>query len=180
MNMDDQIMAQIVQKEDAGLKLLMDRYGDMILRMVYMMTKDRMLAEDISQETFLTIYQKAEQYEGAGKLKNWLLKIALNLCRAYMRKAAWKRLLFRDIKAEEVVSREIGPEQSAVQQELIAQLQHLPYTYREVIILFYYHDLSIKEISHLTNQKEGSVRTKLSRGRAKLREILAREGWQDA
>lgn len=180
MDRDDLIIKQLMNQEEAGLQLLMERYGDMVLRTAYLLTRDHMLAEDISQETFLLAYQKAGQYQGTGKLKNWLLKIAINLCRAHMRKASWKRLFFRDIQADEIISGEHGPEKRIEEQELVSSVKKLPYKYREVVILYYYHDLSIKEISLLTKEKEGTIRSKLSRGRGFLREMLEKEGWQDA
>jgi RNA polymerase sigma-70 factor (ECF subfamily) len=178
MDTDHWIIQQLVQKDEAALRLLMERYGDVIVRTAYMLTRDRMLAEDISQETFLSAYQKAGQYNGEGKLKSWLLKIMLNHCRSRMRKAAWRGLFFRDIQDYELVSDERGPEQSAVEKELSAELTRLPYKYREVIILYYYHDLSVKEISEYLQDKEGTVKSKLSRGRILLKDILVKGEWQ--
>lgn len=178
MDTDETIMEQLIAINETALKHLMERYGDMIVRTAYLLTRDRMLAEDISQETFLSAYQKAEQYTGEGKLKSWLLKITLNHCRSRMRKAAWKGLFFRDIQDNELISKEQGPEQSMVDKELYTQIKHLPYKYREVIILYYYHDLSVKEISVYLNDKEGTVKSKLSRGRIQLKHILEKGEWQ--
>lgn len=175
---DQSIIEQLIDKNEFAMKLLMERYGDVILRTAYLLTRDRMMAEDISQDTFLSAFQKAGQFTGDGRLKSWLLKIAINHCRSRMRKAAWKGLIFRDMQDFTVTSNDRGPEQIAVDKELSAQLKKLPYKYREVIILYYYHDLSVKDISAFLNEKEGTVKSKLSRGRVQLKEILEEGEWQ--
>lgn len=84
---------QLKKKEPEALRRVMERYGNDVLRTAALLLKDAHLAEDIAQETFLTAYERAGQYRGEGSLRGWLLQIAVNLCRARMRRASWKRLL---------------------------------------------------------------------------------------
>ncbi|MFD0869555.1 RNA polymerase sigma factor sigM [Chlamydia abortus] len=179
MNSEQEWIDRLQKGDGSALAWLMDRYGTSIYRTAALLLKDRHLAEDISQEVFLKAYQKISQYKGQGSLQSWLTRIAVHLCRSRMRLASWKRLFIRDPIEQEIVGTDSNIEQMVEEQTLWNHLQRIPYSYREVIVLHYYQDLSIREIGEITGDKEGTVKSKLSRGRAMLKKELIRGGWEN-
>ncbi|WP_213584769.1 RNA polymerase sigma factor [Paenibacillus sp. J2TS4] len=179
MNSEQEWIERLRKGEGSALAWLMDRYGTDIHRTAALLLKDRHLAEDISQEVFLKAYQKIDQYSGEGSLKGWLIRIAVHLCRSKMRLASWKRLFFRDPAGQESVGTDSNIDQMIMEQSMWSYIQKVPYKYREVIVLYYYHSLSVREIGEVTGDKEGTVKSKLSRGRALLKDQLIQGGWTD-
>lgn len=177
MNLDRVLADRLRQKESSALEQLMDQYGNLVHRTAFLLVKDRHLSEDISQEVFLAAYRKIGQYSGEGSLKSWLMKITINLCRNHMRGASWKRLVFRDLAEGELSSIHAELEQTELKETLLGYIHQLPYKYREVIALHYYLDLSVRDIAVLLGEKEGTVKSKLSRGREQLKIHLTNGGW---
>lgn len=172
MNPEQEWIKRLREGDGSALSKLMDRYGNDVYRTAILLIKDRHLAEDISQEAFLAAFQNIRQFRGQGSLRAWLLRITVNLCRSKMRLAAWKRLLYRDMTDDAIPSMEPGPEQAAARLSLMSDIQQLPYMYRVVIVLYYYQELTIKEIAAALGESEGTVKSKLSRGRTLLRSKL--------
>ncbi len=106
-----------------------------------------------------------------GKEKAWLLKVALNRCRDLWR-GAWVKRVVLGSPAFELVPApdEIG--KLTDQQELMSAIRQLPTTFREVILLHYYQGYGITEIAEMMNLPEGTISSRLSRGRKKLESIL--------
>ncbi|WP_282938917.1 sigma-70 family RNA polymerase sigma factor [Paenibacillus sp. RC67] len=180
MNPEQDWVTRMRQGDGSGLTSLMDRYGHEVFRTAALLIKDPHWAEDISQEVFLAAYQKIRQYRGEGTLRGWLLQITVNLCRSRMRRASWKRLVFFGLEQQKQLrSSDKGPEEQAVNDSLMASIQQLPYKYREVIVLYYYRDMMTREIAELLGESEGTVKSKLSRGKKLLRRVLETGGWND-
>ena len=129
-------------------------------------------ADDAVQEVFLRLYQRAEPFDSPEHLRRWLLRVTLNYCRDVL-KSPWRRRR---------VSLESLPELPAFQREeervLYQTVMSLPEKYRTVLDLFYYEELSVKEIAGLLGLEVSAVTTRLSRARKKLKEILG-EVWQN-
>lgn len=160
--------------DDTLLTDWMRLHGDKVLRTAFLLLRDRHWAEDIYQETFLVAYRKRHQLLDPARVSGWLLKIAVNLCRQKMRTSAWRRLVFRDQINENIPSSSPDPE-AHVTSSLTAEVHRLPYKYREVITLFYYHSLTIPEICDLLREAEGTIKSRLARARTKLRDMLSEE-----
>ena len=148
---------------------LINEYGDSILRMCYVYLKDYHLAEDIVQETFLQVYKNYGSFRQDSSIKTWITRIAINLCKNQMR-TRWfsvKReeefpMLFYTEDYDGVIDRE----------QLITAIGNLKPKYREAVLLFYYQELSVKEIADLLNKKESTINVRLKRAREQLKEEL--------
>ena len=129
-------------------------------------------ADDAVQEFFLRLYQRAEPFDSPEHLRRWLLRVTLNYCRDVL-KSPWRRRR---------VSLESLPELPAFQREeervLYQTVMSLPEKYRTVLDLFYYEELSVREIAGLLHIEVSAVTTRLSRARGKLKDALG-EGWSD-
>lgn len=80
------LIARLQHREEAALRELMDLYGTRLLRLAYMLLKDRRIAEDVTQEVFLAAYQHIGQFRQEAGLLTWLSRITVNACRARLRR----------------------------------------------------------------------------------------------
>ena len=144
---------------------IIKKYSDMVYRMAYSLLKNKYDTEDIHQEVFVQYMRKRPGFESIEHEKAWFLRVTINFCKNSW-KTAWKRKVvsLMDEGYEEVVELQTD--------ELIDIVKQLPQKYRMVIHLFYYEELSIQEIAGILNTKPSTVRTWLTRARARLKRIL--------
>ena len=148
---------------------LIKEYGDSILRMCYIYLKDYHLAEDVVQETFLQVYNNYDSFRQQSSVKTWITRIAVNLCKNQMR-TRW----FSVKKEEEFPILSYTEDYDGVidRELLLTAIGNLRPKYREAVLLFYYQELSIKEIAGLLNKKESTVKVRLKRAREQLKQEL--------
>mgnify|MGYP006276233649 FL=1 len=170
------IIEGIKREEEWACRQLIDSYGDRILRVAYGILKDKQLAEDTVQEVFLKVFRKIDQHNSDRSFDSWLYTITVNQCRNKMRKWTFKKLFFVDQflgfneRSDEKVEETILQDEKA--QILHKEIRRLKAKYREVIILYYYEDLSVKEIGEVLDVKENTIKTRLRRGRNYLKKNL--------
>ena len=151
------------------LRNAMAVHGDMVYRLALCRTQNPANAEDVYQDVFLRLLNQPEQDWDREHLKAWLLRVAINRAKDISR-SFWKknRLSIEDY-ADAV------PFESREETGLFEAVMRLPEKYREVIHLYYYEDLSIKETARILRITEGSVKMRLSRGRSFLRDVFKEE-----
>lgn len=145
---------------------LVERYGTMVYRLAYARTGSREDAEDITQETFLRLVRAAPDFREEEHCKAWLLRVAAN-CAGDLHRSPWRRRVVPLEEAGEMSAPEL--ESGDMGEVLLA----LPEDYRVVVHLYYYEEMSTEEIAHVLGKRKGSIRTRLSRARKRLRQILA-------
>ena len=162
-----------------------EKYTDMLFKLSYIRLQNQQDAEDVVQEVFYQYLRNTTSFESQEHEKAWLLRVTLNACKKVWR-SAWKRHQ-KDVRdagsdsdACSALSEAVpGPEESAVRQEekrlLLQAVWNLPERYREVIHLFYYEELSVREIARITGRGESTVTSQLTRGRELLRRSLKEE-----
>lgn len=171
----------------AALEQLMAEYGTKVLHLAHFYLKDRHLAEDVAQEVFLKAYHHWNSFRGESSVYTWLYRITVNLCRDKARTAWWRRLVPvadpRQGEADrewEQVAPEGTPEELLLekdqQEQLLQLIEGLPPHYREVLLLYYYQDLTTVEIATVLSSNENTVKTRLFRARQLLKESLAKGG----
>ena len=159
---------------NAQFETLYAQYADDVLRMAYFYLGDRHKAEDVCQDVFVKLYTHANSIE-PGREKAWLLRVTVNCCRDLWR-GAWLRRVVLGAPALEVIpSQEETVEQREEKAELMRAIQRLPAVFRETILLHYYQGLGISEIAQMLHLPEGTISSRLSRGRKKLEAILKEE-----
>lgn len=125
-------------------------------------------ADDIYQQTFLALHEKSPDFESEEHLKAWLIRTTLNYCKKAYTKSK------RTISLEEAELTAVSPFSSKEENGVLIAVRSLPEKYRTVIWLFYFEDMSTEEIAKSLKISGGAVRTRLSRGRDLLREILTK------
>ncbi len=168
---DQQLVHLYVEGNSDALSTLVSRYKDKIYTSIYLLVKDKYLAEDLFQDVFIRIIDTLNggRYTDEGKFLPWALRIAHNMCVDHFRKVkrspSIKTSDDRDI-FEVLNFNEASPEQKMMQSQshdrVRKMIDLLPEDQREVIILRHYADLSFKEIAELT---KCSINTALGRMR---------------
>ena len=145
---------------------LVEQYSMAVYRLAYARTGNREDAEDITQETFLQLVRTAPAFRDGEHCKAWLLRVAAN-CAVDLHRSPWRR---RSVPLEE--AEQMAAPEPAEEDGMLASILALPEEYRVVVHLYYYEDLSTGEIAKVLGKREGTIRTRLSRARAMLREDL--------
>lgn len=142
-------------------------YVNDIRKIVYTYVKNHHTMEDITQEVFWSAYRNLGQFRGDSAIKTWLIKIAINKAKDYLKSWHYRAIKITNLIKEDSINRET--EQAVIDndrdQELAKVIMDLPIKYREVIILYYYEELDTNEISNILNINLNTVKTRLNRGR---------------
>ena len=155
------------------LARLMEEHGDRLYRLCLLLLRDPHLAEDAVQDTFFRAWRSGG-FRGESGEKTWLTAIAVNVCRDY-RRLYWYR---KRLDGEELLEQIPAPPDAEPQDdEILRQVFALAPKYRELVLLYYWQELTVPEIAALLHEKENTVSTRLRRARAQLRETL--KGWDD-
>lgn len=164
------------EDKDELIDEMMTRYGQDILRLVFSYVENEAIAEELTQDIFVKCYKSLHTYRGKSTLKTWLWRIAINHCKDFLKSWYNKKVINT---GEELLNNKPSNEaveQTVIQKEeegqLVSALMDLPIKYREVIFLFYYEELSIKEIAMMTEVGENTVKTRLRRSKQLLKERL--------
>ncbi|MFQ4149197.1 RNA polymerase sigma factor SigE [Arthrobacter sp. LAPM80] len=148
-----------------------------VFRLAYRLTGNRYDAEDLTQEVFVRVFKSLANFK-PGTLDGWLHRITTNL---FLDQARRKQRIRFDALSEDAASRlpgtEPGPERSFefnnLDADVAAALEALPPDFRAAVVLCDMEGLSYDEVAHALNIKLGTVRSRIHRGRAMLRESLA-------
>ena len=154
------------------------RNSETVYRLAYALVRTRADADDIYQEVFLRYVRKTPAFDSAEHEKAWFMRVTINCCRNFWR-SPWmqrRRALESGALEREASEADTFRETSDRDQLLIETVRRLPEKYCAVIHLFYYEELSVEEIGRITDSKESTVRTRLTRARRALKSLLKEEG----
>ena len=157
------------QDPNHELERLALQYQQPLLRTCFLYLRDRTLAEDAVQETFLKAYRSLASFRGECSEKTWLMKIAMNTC-CDLRRA--HRLRSIDPRRIPELLPQAAEPFAPAEEELVTQVIQLPRKLREVILLYYYQDMTVTEIAVSLGISQSSVSGRLKRARGKLRTLL--------
>lgn len=151
------------------LERIIAQYGDSMLRTAFLYLSDQYLAQDAVQDTLIKIYKSYDGFEQRSSEKTWVMRILINTCKNYRRTNWFKRV---DVKEslEEVVDKDNSAGSGF--DETLEEVMKMPPKYKEVILLFYYQEMKIKEIAKALDCPEATVATRLKRGKEQLKERL--------
>ncbi len=180
-NLSEQELIQLYLKGNTNaLSCLISRYKDKIYTSIYLLVKDKYLAEDIFQEVFIRIIDslKGKGYSNEGKFLPWALRISHNLCVDHFRKVkrAPKITTSDDRDIFEVLNfSEPNAENRLIQsqrhEKVRKMIDLLPEDQREVIILRHYGDLSFKEIASITKCSTNTALGRMRYGLINMRKM---------
>jgi RNA polymerase sigma-70 factor (ECF subfamily) len=168
---------QMVRRGDpAGAEALFHRHADAIVRFSTRMLGSPADAEEVCQDVFLKMIDRAEQFDGRGPLVSWLLSIAANACRNRLRSRK-VRSAFPLRDAAEVAAPDPSAIGSLIAHEEATQLREalsaLTEEQREALVLARYHGLSYAEVARTLSTTEGAIKTRIFRALEVLRRVLS-------
>lgn len=175
---DDRILAQKAKKGDGlAYAKLFNRYKDTLYYMVYKMVNNKSDAEDLTAEAFGRAFRNLNQYDPKYAFSTWLFSIANNHSIDFIRKRKSKRYTSEQQIIEDTIqSTELNPEEVLISQQQIAQIRELLKLlrpeYQNMLELRYFKGFSYTEIAEELEIPLGTVKTQLSRAKAKFGDLI--------
>ncbi len=187
---DRRLVRRLKQGDERAFQELVHTYQDRIFGLVYRMIGNRQEAEDIAQEVFISVHRGIANYRGEGRFYTWLYRIASNTCKnriKYLKGRNFHRASDIDETPDAHTQGEAGPVhplQSVVpgpeatvvgdrlERAIQAEIAQLEPEHRLLIVLRDIQGLSYAEIMNITGLQEGTLKSRLHRGRLALKERL--------
>jgi len=175
---DARLVEDVRHGNHAAFEQLVRRYEGRLMSVLLRFTRDRELARDLSQETFLRVYERINQFDPSRRFGPWLFRIGVNLALDYMRKRKrriWPSL-FSDSRAEKGPDPAVADPRQALdlEQEVRQVLEAIPEKYRTVLILRDLENFSSSEIAAILHRKEATIRWRLAEARLRFEQLWTR------
>ena len=166
-------MRTIKAEAEITTEEIIDRYADMVYRLAVSQVRNRTDADDIFQEVFVRLVRHVKDLQDMEHAKAWLIRVTINCTKKHFGQY-WNKNVFPIEGTEEVPKREEGFEQAEkkIDNPVMQAVSKLPPKYRGCVHLFYFEELSVKEIAEMTDQTESTVKSRLHRARKMLKEML--------
>lgn len=173
---DSDLLPLLERREyDTVLEALMERHGQKALNLAYSMVRDRDLAEDLAQQSFVKLWQALPRYDGRAQFSTLLYTITRNTCLSELRKHG--RTVSLDALAgddeEDGAAMQFSDEvdhaaRAGADHDVEKLLAGLPENYRQVVSLFYLEDCSVEEVARMLDIPVNTAKSLLHRGRKRL------------
>ena len=181
---DGTVQAKLVERclqgDESAFALIVDQFGALLMRTAYLLVQDEETAKDIVQDSFFLAWKNIEQLREPALLRAWLLRIVVNQATSLKRQWARRSALLRQQLSQQWVDQEIRSadlQRGLIEERLDAwqALQQLPLNQRVVVVLFYYHRMTMPEIARLLSVSENTLRKRLQSALEKMRKTLSPE-----
>jgi RNA polymerase sigma-70 factor, ECF subfamily len=180
---DDELMMLVKADHRGAFELLVRRHQQLVLGLAIRYIGDRSIGRDVAQDVFLALWEERHRYEERGRFRSYLVACTVHRCQFVVRQARTRARGQTELLAEN------PPDSVAVDNEALhtliegerrrrvrEMLTELPDPMRQVLILRFTHGLPLDQISSLTGLPEGTVKSHLFRGVARLQRLLEKEG----
>ena len=165
-------------KDESTLNQLMITYTALLFRIAYYYTKNLHTAEDVVQDVFIKFFQIDIQL-GENEIQPYLMRMTANRAKDYLKSWHYRKLVLQE---KLLFNKTIHEKDTLVQQDEEAEISRailaLPLKQREAIAYYYLEGLNIKAIAHLLQISESTVKSRLSKGRERLKEQLKSIEWE--
>jgi RNA polymerase sigma-70 factor, ECF subfamily len=170
---DEDLLRRFVDGDEGAFSELMRRHEDRMFAMAYRITGDRGDALDATQEAFISMFLRAASFRGESAFSTWLYRIAMNAAYDIVR----RRRATPELHPEEHEDPSVPPaaameDAAGTRSDVAGALASLPAEYREAVVMHDLGDISYEEIARLTKVSLGTVKSRISRGRRRLAEVL--------
>ena len=168
---DEDLVRAFLEGNQTSFAELMRRHEDRIFALAFRMTGDRSDALDATQEAFVSAFRQVHRFRFDSAFGTWLYRIAANACHDLLRKR--KRWADGEDVAEGADERSSRfDEQVAARLDVTKALASLPSEYREAVVMHDIGGIAYEEIARTTDTHIGTVKSRISRGRRRLAELL--------
>jgi RNA polymerase sigma-70 factor (ECF subfamily) len=167
---DDELAARAVNSP-AHFDELVRRHEDRIFALALRMTGNRSDALDATQDAFLAAYRRRQAFEGRSAYGTWLYRIAINACHDLLRKKRDRLLDDEDEISEQAAPTNVGGD-VALRVDISRALAQLPAEYREAVVMHDIGGIPYEQIAEIAGCQIGTVKSRISRGRRRLADLL--------
>lgn len=178
---DEKLLSLMVEKDACAVEVLYDRHAQAIFQVLHRIVHNAEAAEDLLQETFWQVWQKAEQYNGSGPASSWIFRVARNKAIDHLR---WQKVRPHTISnplemiepTQPLCTDGVDAEVEArwVEWQLQQAMDRLPGEQRLCLELAYFQGMSQSEIAEHTQMPLGTIKTRMRIGMEKLGRLLYR------
>lgn len=169
--MTDKVTVRRIRNGESDKKdELAEKYYPDVYRYCVYRTGSMLDAEDLTQETFLRLFRYFDSYDEMQKIKSYILTIASHICTDYLTRHQSNAVLDENIASAGL---DISTDKMLVRRAVAS----LPDDMREAVVLYYYNGMKIREIADLLKIPLSTVKTRLSRGRSRLKQHLITAGF---
>ncbi|HML67163.1 MAG TPA: sigma-70 family RNA polymerase sigma factor [Clostridia bacterium] len=151
------------------IERIVETYSDMLLRIAINRVRNKTEAEDIVQAVFLRLMTRQPKFQSPEHERAWLIRTAINLCLDYDKSASRRA----NVPLNDDIAAALPEENAGV----LEAVWKLPERDRYIIYLYYFEELAIKEIASLLDERTGTITSRLSRARNKLKLLLKGDGY---
>ena len=179
---DDQLVLLSKDGKIAAFNSLVERYQGAVYNLAHRLLGDSGAAEDATQEAFLSAYRAISRFEG-GNIRSWFLRIAANECKDEMRRRQRRHVASLDAlsgdreRSFDIADPKPGAEAVVEMHEFGSEFQRLllklPFEQRQAILLVDVYEYRYEEVARMTGESLGTVKSRIHRGRERLRGLLA-------
>ncbi len=175
---DKELVEAFLNGDMRSFDIIVTRYRDMIFNLCYNIMKDYDEAADSAQDVFIKMHRNLHRFEFRSSLSTWLYKIAVNTCRNRLSSSYLKRVLPSgdngriNIEHRDCDNPALNFERSEREETVRRAVAELPDEERILIVLRDFEGRDYEEISAITGIKNGTVKSRISRGRHRLRGLL--------
>ncbi|HEX2240238.1 MAG TPA: sigma-70 family RNA polymerase sigma factor [Actinomycetota bacterium] len=169
---DEELISKVAGGDQSAFNILVQRHEDKIFGLAHRVLADRGDALDATQETLLTVYRQASTFRGDSAFTTWLYRIGMNTSRDLLRKRRrWQRE-GDDIEGIDPPSSGRIDDQVSQRVDLARALEQLSEDYREPVLLHDVLGVPYEEIARVTRTNIGTIKSRISRGRRKLADLM--------
>ena len=176
---DINLIQGLLKQDSKAQRAMLERYGQFVFAQVARLVLGIQNAEEVYQDVFVKVFRSIDTYDvQKSSLLTWLSRIAYHESVSYLRRSSMPVIYFEDREgeaeklSESEVDATFGQPNPETVQLIRAALTHLPPDERAIITMFYYEEMSLKDIAYITESIPTTVASKLSRTRKKLCKII--------
>ena len=175
VNNDHFYIKQVLQGDEKAFAELVERYQHMVYTLCMKMCGQQAMAEEVAQDVFIKCYRSLSTYNGKAQFSTWLYRITYNACLDALKSR--KRHASEELdQAVNLQDEEVLPHESleiSDRKEIVKKaIDQLPKEDRVIVMLFYFEEMSLKEIAKVMDMTDNHVKVKLFRCREKLAALL--------
>ena len=169
---DYSIIRQFVDGNKSVFQILVKRHKEKVRNIIYITMNNSSLVDDIAQDVFITVYRNLKHFRFESQFTTWLYRITVNRCKDYLRKMNVRKIFSPIEEGSEISEYSTPVEDNDISRIVMDAISKLPVKLRMPLILKDIEGFSYQEISESLNCEMGTVKSRIFRGREKLKEIL--------
>ena len=174
---DAQLLSQFLKlKNEAAFAAIVNRYGNMVFAVAVRIVRDRHIAEDVTQATFLLLAKDAKKIKRREALSSWLHGVAIRLAKKSMKRRS-REQVYNVVTDQEVAEKSFEEIHSTFEQQVLdEELNRLPTQYRDPLVLHYLQGKTYEETAQQLGVTLGAIEGRMKRGKRELHLRLTKRG----